>query len=46
MARSGIYNEVDSRHRETILWARFVDVREVDAEPPLVVCCFYEYDVC
>ena len=40
MARSGIYDEVDSRQREIVLWARFVDVGEVDAEPPLVVCFF------
>ena len=45
MASSGIYDEVDSRQRETVLWARFVDVSEVDAESPLVVCFFDEYDV-
>ena len=45
MARSGIYDEVDSRQRETLLWARFVDVSEVDAESPLVVFLFDEYDV-
>ena len=45
MARSGIYDEVDSRQRETVLWACFVDVSEVDAESPFSVCFFDEYDV-
>ena len=45
MADCGIYDEVDSRQRETILWACSVDVSEVDAESPLVVCFFDEYDV-
>ena len=45
MASSGIYNEVDSRQRETVLWARFVDVSEVNAESPLAVCFFDKYDV-
>ena len=37
MARSGIYDEVDSRQRETVLWACFVDVSEVDAGSPFSV---------
>ena len=45
MASSGIYDYVDSQQGETILWARFVDVSEVDAESPLAVCFFDEYDV-
>ena len=45
MARSGIYDEVDSRQRETVLWACFVDVSEVNAKSPFVVCFFDEYDV-
>ena len=45
MAGGGIYNEVDSRLRETIFWACSVDVSEVDAESPLAVCFFDEYDV-
>ena len=45
MAGCGIYDEVDSRQRETILWACSVDVSEVDAESPLAVCFFDEYDV-
>ena len=45
MAGCGIYDEVDSRQRETILWAFFVDVSEVDAKSPLVVCFFDEYNV-
>ena len=45
MADCGIYDEVDSRQRETILWACSVDVSEVDAESPLAVCFFDEYDV-
>ena len=45
MARCGIYNEVDSWQRETIFWAWSVDVSEVDAESPLAVRFFDEYDV-
>ena len=45
MAGYGIYDEVDSRQRETIFWACFVDVSEVDAESPLVVRFFDEYDI-
>ena len=45
MAGCGIYNEVDSRQRETIFWACFIDVSEVDAESPLAVRFFEEYDV-
>ena len=45
MAGCGIYDEVDSRQRETIFWACFVDVSEVDAESPLTVRFFDEYDI-
>ena len=45
VARSGIYDEVDSRQREIVLRARFVDVSEVDAESPFAVCLLDEYDV-
>ena len=45
MAGCGIYDEVDPRKRETILWARSVDVSEVDTESPLAVCFFDKYDV-
>ena len=45
MAGSGIYDEVDSRKRETIFWACSIDVSKVDAESPLVVRFFDEYDV-
>ena len=45
MAGYGIYDEVDSWQRETIFWACSIDVSEVDAEPPLAVCFFNEYDV-
>ena len=45
MAGCGVYDEVDLRQRETVFWARFVDVREVDAESPLVVFFFDKYDV-
>ena len=45
MAGCGIYDEVDSRQRETIFWACSVDVSEVDAESPLAVYFFYEYNV-
>ena len=45
MARSGIYDEVDLWQRETVLWARSVDVSEIDAESPLAICFFDKYDV-
>ena len=45
MAGSGIYDEVDSRQRETVFWACFVDVSEVDAESSLAVRFFDKYDV-
>ena len=45
MASSGIYDEVDSRQRETVLWAHSVDVSEVDAELPLAVFFFDKYDI-
>ena len=40
-----IYDEVDSWKRETILWACSVEVSEVDAESPLTVRFFEEYNV-
>ena len=45
MAGCGIYDEVNSRQRETIFWACSVDVSEVDAESPLFVFFFDKYDV-
>ena len=45
MAGCGIYDEVDPRQRETVLWACSVDISEVDAESPFVVCFFDKYDV-
>ena len=45
MAGCGIYDEVDLRQRETVLWACSVDVSEVDAESPLAICFFDKYDV-
>ena len=45
MAGGGIHDEVDSQQRETIFWACFVDVSEVDAESPLAVRFFDKYDV-
>ena len=45
MAGCGIYNEVDPWQRETIFCACSADVSEVDAESPLVVRFFDEYDV-
>ena len=41
MASGGIHDEVDSRQRETVFWACFVDVSEVDAESPLAVRFFF-----
>ena len=35
MAGHGIHDEVDLWQRETIFWARFVDISEVDAESAL-----------
>ena len=45
MAGCGILDEVDPRQRETVLWARSVDVSEVDIELPLAVCFFDKYVV-
>ena len=45
MAGCCIYDDVDSRQRETILWACSVEVSEVDAESPLTVHFFDEYSV-
>ena len=45
MAGCGIYDEVNSQQRETIFWAYSVDVSKVDAESPLDICFFEEYDV-
>ena len=45
MSSCGVYDEVDSRQRETIFWVCSVDVSEVDAESPLVVFFSDEYDV-
>ena len=45
MAGNGIHDEVDTRQRETVFWACFVDVSEVDAESPLAVLFFDKYDV-
>ena len=45
MTGCGIYDEVDSWQREIILWACSIDVSEVDAESPLTVRFFDEYDV-
>ena len=45
MADYGIYDKVDSRQRETIFRACSVDISEVDAESPLAIHFFYEYDV-
>ena len=45
MAGCCIYDEFDSRQRETILWACSVEVSEVDVESPLTVRFFDEYNV-
>ena len=45
MACCCIYDEVDSRKRETTLWACSVEVSEVDAESPLTIRFFDEYNV-
>ena len=45
MAGSGIHDEVDLRQGETVFWACFVDVSEVDAESPLSVRFFDKYGV-
>ena len=45
MAGSGIHDEVDSRQRETLFWACFVDVNKVDVESALAIHFFDKYDV-
>ena len=45
MVGCGIYNEIDPRQRKTIFWACSIDVSEVNAKSPLVVCLFDEHDV-
>ena len=45
MACCGVHDEVDPRQREAVLWACFVYISEVDAESPLAICFFDEYDV-
>ena len=45
MAGCGIYDEVDSQQKETVFWACSNDVSEVDAESPLVVRFFNQYNV-
>ena len=45
MASRGVYDEVDPRQRETVFWARSVNVSEVDAKSPLAVCFFDKYDI-
>ena len=39
MVGSGIHDEVDTQQRETVLWACFVDISEVDAESPFRTSC-------
>ena len=45
MASCSIYDEVDPRQGEAILWACSVDISEVDAESPLAIRFFDEYNV-
>ena len=45
MAGCGIYYEVNPWQRETVFWACSVDVSEVNAESPLAVHFFEEYDI-
>ena len=45
MVGYGIYDEVNPRQREIVLWACSVDVSEVDAESPFDVFFFDKYDV-
>ena len=45
MAGCGVHDEVNPWQREAVLWARFVDVSEVDTESPLAIFFFDEYDV-
>ena len=45
MASYSIYDEVDSRQRETIFWTCSIDVGEVDIELPLAVRFLDKYDV-
>ena len=45
MADCAIHYKVDLWQRETIFWACSVDVSEVDAESPLSVRFFDEYNI-
>ena len=45
MACCGVHDEVDPWQREAVLWACFVYISKVDAESPLAICFFDEYDV-
>ena len=45
MARSGVHDEIDPWQREAVLQACFVYVSEVDAESPLAICFFDEYNI-
>ena len=45
MAGRSVHDEVDPWQRESVLWARFVYVSEVDIESPLEIFFFDEYDV-
>ena len=45
MTCRSVYDEVDPRQREAVLWACFVYVSEVDTESPLAIFFFDEYDI-
>ena len=45
MAGCSIYDEVDSRQRETVFWACSVDVSEADVQSPLAVHFFDKYGI-
>ena len=45
VARGGVHDEVDPWQRETVLWACFVYISEVNTESPLAVCFCDEYDI-
>ena len=45
MACCGVHDEVDPWQREAVLWACFVYISKVDAESPLAIFFFDEYDV-
>ena len=45
MARRCLHQLVDLREGEAIIWASFIEVSEVDADPPLVILFLHEDEI-